>query len=63
MHQVRAGLVPMIAALREKGTAPDAAWTKGSYDVDKQAALCKQVRGGGAAGCWRIPTKRTTPAA
>lgn len=53
----------MIAALREKGTAPDAAWTKGSYDVDKQAALCKQVRGGGAAGCWRIPTKRTTPAA
>jgi hypothetical protein len=34
--QVRDGLVPLIARLREKGTAPDDAWLKGTYDTDTQ---------------------------
>ena len=45
--QVRDGLVPLITELREKGTAPDDAWLKGKFDVDKQVGLSQ---GGGA--CW-----------
>lgn len=41
--QVRAGLVPLITELRSKGTPPNDEWLKGSYDIDKQAALCKEV--------------------
>ncbi|KAJ1431609.1 M32, carboxypeptidase Taq metallopeptidase peptidase [Ochromonadaceae sp. CCMP2298] len=41
--EVRAGLVPLIAQLKSQGTAPDAAWLEGQYDVDVQAKLCRQV--------------------
>jgi Zn-dependent M32 family carboxypeptidase len=41
--QVRKGLVPLLAELREKGSAPDDSWLHGSYNLDKQAALCKEV--------------------
>jgi len=34
--QVRAGLVPLIAELREKGSPPDDDWIKGKFNVDKQ---------------------------
>lgn len=41
--EVRKGLVPLIAELRSKGTPPADDWLKGTYDIDKQAALCKEV--------------------
>jgi len=41
--KVREGLVPLIAALRNEGTAPHDSWLKGKYNTDKQAELCKQV--------------------
>jgi Zn-dependent M32 family carboxypeptidase len=41
--QVRKGLVPLLAELREKGSAPDDSWLQGSYSIDTQAALCKEV--------------------
>lgn len=41
--QVRAGLVPLIADLKARGTPPDNAWLAGDYDVKKQAALCEEV--------------------
>lgn len=34
--------MPLIAELR-KGTPPSDEWLKGNYDVEKQAALCKEV--------------------
>lgn len=40
---VKSGLVPLLAELREKGTAPDSTWLKGDFDTDKQAALCKEI--------------------
>ena len=41
---MRDGLVPLIAELKARGTAPDASWLHGrEYDVEKQAALCKAV--------------------
>ncbi len=43
--QVREGLVPLIAELRKSSTPPDDEWLKGDYDVERQAALCKQVCG------------------
>eukprot|EP00878_Enallax_costatus_P001574 GHUV01001725.1.p1 GENE.GHUV01001725.1~~GHUV01001725.1.p1 ORF type:complete len:544 (+),score=156.71 GHUV01001725.1:74-1705(+) len=41
--EVRKGLVPLIAELRSKGTPPNDEWLKGTFDIDKQAALCKEV--------------------
>lgn len=41
--EVRAGLVPIIAALKSRGTAPDAKWLHGNYDVDVQAKMCRQI--------------------
>lgn len=41
--QVRAGLVPLIDALKTKGQRPDDAWLAGDYDVKRQAALCEEV--------------------
>lgn len=41
--QTRDGLVPLLAAVRSRGTAPDDSWLAGSFDVDKQAALCKSI--------------------
>jgi hypothetical protein len=40
---VQAGLVPLLNALREDGTPPDAAWLSGSFDVAQQAALCSSI--------------------
>lgn len=41
--EVRKGLVPLLAELREKGSPPDDAWLAGSYSLDTQAALCREV--------------------
>ena len=44
--EVRDGLVPLIALLREKGSAPDNSWLTNegiSYNLDAQAALCRCV--------------------
>ncbi|KAF8071085.1 thermostable carboxypeptidase 1 [Scenedesmus sp. PABB004] len=41
--EVRAGLVPLLAELRARGTPPDDSWLAGSYDVERQAALCKEI--------------------
>jgi hypothetical protein len=44
--QVRDGLVPLISELREKGTAPDDAWLKGNFSVEKQVgqtAVCRST--------------------
>ncbi len=41
--EVREGLVPLISDLRTRGTAPDASWLKGHFDVEKQAKLCKDI--------------------
>jgi carboxypeptidase Taq len=42
-QEVRDGLVPLISELREKGTAPDDAWLKGNFSVEKQAKMCEEV--------------------
>lgn len=41
--QVRDGLLPLIKELTTRGVAPEHEWLLGEYDVDKQAALCRQV--------------------
>lgn len=41
--QVREGLVPLIAAIREKGTPPDTSVLEGTFDTDAQAALCNAI--------------------
>ncbi|KAL6771475.1 hypothetical protein ACKKBG_A26530 [Auxenochlorella protothecoides x Auxenochlorella symbiontica] len=41
--QVKAGLVPLLADLRARGTPPDTAWLKGEFDTDAQAALCREI--------------------
>eukprot|EP00197_Chlamydomonas_leiostraca_P002616 CAMPEP_0202858268 /NCGR_PEP_ID=MMETSP1391-20130828/873_1 /ASSEMBLY_ACC=CAM_ASM_000867 /TAXON_ID=1034604 /ORGANISM="Chlamydomonas leiostraca, Strain SAG 11-49" /LENGTH=522 /DNA_ID=CAMNT_0049537167 /DNA_START=116 /DNA_END=1684 /DNA_ORIENTATION=- len=42
--EVRAGLVPLIAAIKAKGAAAISdACVRGSFDIDTQAKLCKQV--------------------
>ena len=41
--EVRDGLVPLIAELQSKGTPPDATWLKNTYDVTKQASLCREI--------------------
>ena len=44
--EVRQGLVPLIALLRAKGTAPDNSWLTREgmhYDLQTQAALCRQI--------------------
>lgn len=40
---MREGLAPLIASIKAKGAVVDDSWLQGDYDVDKQAALCKQV--------------------
>eukprot|EP00808_Paulinella_micropora_P015063 g23630.t1 len=43
-HQLKAGLVPLLQELDQKGKAPDSSWLKeGSFDVDVQAKLCKEI--------------------
>eukprot|EP00879_Flechtneria_rotunda_P004762 GHRR01005032.1.p1 GENE.GHRR01005032.1~~GHRR01005032.1.p1 ORF type:complete len:544 (+),score=181.25 GHRR01005032.1:157-1788(+) len=41
--EVRKDLVPLIADLRSKGTAPSETWLNGIWAVEQQAALCKEV--------------------
>ncbi|GBF90989.1 hypothetical protein Rsub_03844 [Raphidocelis subcapitata] len=41
--EVRAGLVPLLASLKSRGTRPDDAWLAGDYDTKAQAALCEEV--------------------
>lgn len=41
--EVRAGLVPLIADLKKRGTRPDDSWLKRDYNVDTQAKLCHQI--------------------
>lgn len=40
---VKAGLVPLLADLRTRGTPPDSAWLKGEFDTAKQADMCREV--------------------
>jgi Zn-dependent M32 family carboxypeptidase len=40
---VRDGLVPLLAAVRERGTPPDDSWLAGTFDPDAQAALCREI--------------------
>ena len=42
-QQVQKELVPFLKELRERGVKPDASVLAGTFDVDKQAALCRQV--------------------
>ena len=41
--QVKEGLTPFLAELRERGTPPDASWLQGEFDADRQAALCREL--------------------
>ena len=41
--EVRDGLVPLLADVKARGTPPDDSWLRGEFDVDKQAALCKEI--------------------
>ena len=41
--EVREGLVPLLAEVKARGTPPDDSWLRGEFDVDKQAALCKEI--------------------
>jgi carboxypeptidase Taq len=42
--QVKAELIPFLAELREKGTAPDNSWlVDGDFDVEKQTELCFDI--------------------
>jgi len=41
--EVKDGLVPLLADLRTKGTAPDSSWLNGKFDTDKQASLCRDI--------------------
>ena len=42
---VKAELVPLLAELRAASgaAAPDASWLSGTYDLDAQAALCREL--------------------
>lgn len=41
--QVKEGLVPLLKDLLDNGQAPDNLWLKGEFNIEKQAALCKEV--------------------
>jgi hypothetical protein len=41
--QVREGLLPLIRAIREKGTPPDASVLEGMFDTGAQADLCNAI--------------------
>lgn len=42
-EELKAGVVPLIAELKERGTRPDDAWLQGEWDTKQQAALCDSV--------------------
>eukprot|EP00457_Paulinella_chromatophora_P002272 gb/GEZN01002276.1/.p1 GENE.gb/GEZN01002276.1/~~gb/GEZN01002276.1/.p1 ORF type:complete len:751 (-),score=111.68 gb/GEZN01002276.1/:302-2518(-) len=41
--EVREGLVPLLKDLDKRGKAPDNSWLSGTFDVNKQAALCNEI--------------------
>ena len=42
--ELRAGLVPLLADVRTRGTPPDASWLSGAaFDVSVQASLCRDI--------------------
>ena len=41
--QLKAGLVPLLAEVRARGTPPDAAWLAGDFDPEAQATLCNEL--------------------
>jgi hypothetical protein len=41
--QAREGLLPLIKAIREKGTPPDTSVLHGTFDTDAQAELCNAI--------------------
>jgi carboxypeptidase Taq len=41
--EVRNGLIPLLAQVKASGTAPDASWLSGDWDVKKQAELCSAI--------------------
>jgi len=41
--EVKAGLLPFLAELRSKSTAPESSWLMGNFETDKQAELCKEI--------------------
>lgn len=53
--QVREGLAPLIASIKPRSEAIDDKWLQGDYDVEQQAALCKQVRRVEPARCAALP--------
>lgn len=42
-NEVRAGLVPLIAEIRQSPNAPDASWLNGEFDTDVQAKMCRSI--------------------
>lgn len=43
LAQVKAGLVPLIRDIKERGTKPDESILAGEWAVDVQAAMCKEI--------------------
>lgn len=41
--QVKEGLVPLLAELKLKGTAPNSDWLLGDYGVEEQARMCREI--------------------
>lgn len=41
--ELRDGLVPLLADVKARGKPPDDSWLRGDFDVDKQAALCREI--------------------
>lgn len=41
--ELRAGLVPLLADVRARGTPPDDSWLGGDFDVGAQTALCRSL--------------------
>lgn len=41
--QVKQGLIPFLAELNSRGTAPDNSWLTGDFDISKQEALCRDI--------------------
>lgn len=41
--QVKEGLIPFLAELNAKGSAPDNTWLSGDFEISKQEALCRDI--------------------
>lgn len=42
-NEVKSGLIPFLAEIREKGVEPDNSWLQGEFDIDTQAQLCREI--------------------